>query len=151
VSESELNFCLVSEAANMPRLRQWAEERFSIPPTHPWRTITPLRRNASLPARRRLFLIGDAARIVEPITGEGIYYALASGELAANAIAAIIKGAKEEEIGRSYATAHRKLYRGRLWVNRVARSAVLSPRVSSLVFNMLPAAVLRSLMGRIVR
>ena len=34
-------------------------------------------------AQPGLFLVGDAARVVEPFTGEGIYYALRSGELAA--------------------------------------------------------------------
>ena len=33
-------------------------------------------------------MVGDAAGVVDPITGEGIYYALRSGELAAQAIAA---------------------------------------------------------------
>jgi len=34
----------------------------------------------------KLFLIGDAAGLVDPVTGEGIYYALKSGELIANSI-----------------------------------------------------------------
>jgi len=37
-------------------------------------------------------MVGDAAGVVDPITGEGIYYALRSGELAAQAIA---RGAPE--------------------------------------------------------
>ena len=38
------------------------------------------------PVRENAFLAGDAAGFVEPILGEGIYYALASGSLAARAI-----------------------------------------------------------------
>jgi geranylgeranyl reductase family protein len=34
----------------------------------------------------RVLLVGDAARVNEPVTGEGIYFALKSGELAARAI-----------------------------------------------------------------
>lgn len=34
----------------------------------------------------KLFLIGDAAGLVDPVTGEGIYYALKSGEMVANSI-----------------------------------------------------------------
>ncbi len=34
----------------------------------------------------KVFLIGDAAGLVDPVTGEGIYYALKSGELLANSI-----------------------------------------------------------------
>jgi Dehydrogenases (flavoproteins) len=50
-----------------------------------WRTITPLTRSPVPSAHENLFFVGDAARVVEPFTGEGIYYALRSGELAANA------------------------------------------------------------------
>jgi flavin-dependent dehydrogenase len=34
----------------------------------------------------RVLLVGDAARVNEPVTGEGIYFALKSGQLAARAI-----------------------------------------------------------------
>lgn len=37
-------------------------------------------------ARDRVFLAGDAAGLVDPLTGEGIYYAVCSGRLAAEAI-----------------------------------------------------------------
>jgi flavin-dependent dehydrogenase len=78
-----------------------------------------------------LFLVGDAARVVEPFTGEGIYYALCSGELAAQAIAKIIGGNYDTDPASEYAKAHAAMYRGRLWINRLARVAVLSPRVGS--------------------
>lgn len=42
----------------------------------------------SHPGTGRLLLAGDAAGLVEPLFGEGIYYALASGEAAAQALAA---------------------------------------------------------------
>ncbi|MFW6381673.1 MAG: NAD(P)/FAD-dependent oxidoreductase [Bacillota bacterium] len=38
------------------------------------------------PGCRNLLLVGDAAGLVNPITGEGIYYALKSGQLAVRAI-----------------------------------------------------------------
>src|SRR4030095_17212947 len=37
------------------------------------------------PGRGRVLLAGDAASLVNPLSGEGIYYALASGRLAARA------------------------------------------------------------------
>ena len=136
----------------MPALRHWAETSFGVPPGHGWRTITPLRRAALPPAQKRLFLIGDAARVVEPFTGEGIYYALRSGELAAESIAALIESGDADVAARAYATAHEKLYRGRLWVNRVARAAVLSPRVTSFLLcsRIMSPALLRVLTAKIV-
>ncbi len=131
VGAGELNLCLVSVPRRMAALRSWAETRFGISPEHSWRTITPLTRAPIAAAHRSLFLIGDAARVVEPFTGEGIYYALASGELAADAIISQHNGRDEAEVAATYSAAHARLYRGRLWINRLARAAVLSPRVAS--------------------
>jgi menaquinone-9 beta-reductase len=133
VGNGELNLCLVSVPKRIATLRAWAEERFHVPADHPWRTITPLTRAAIVAGQPSLFLVGDAARVVEPFTGEGIYYALASGELAAKAIALHRQGGTTADVAAAYSAAHRQLYRGRLWINRLARSAVLSPRITSAV------------------
>ena len=77
-----------------------------------------------------MLLVGDAARVVEPFTGEGIYYALRSGELAAAAI-----GAQDSW---RYAAAHRRLYAGRLWINLLARTAVLYPRLATSLLRLVP-------------
>ena len=132
VGEGRLNLCLVSVPRQIASLRAWAERRFDISPNHSWRTITPLMREAISPAQPNLFFVGDSARVVEPFTGEGIYYALASGELAAKAIALQRNGGNAADVAIAYSAAHAQLYRGRLWINRLARAAVLSPRVASL-------------------
>ena len=49
--------------------------------------ILPLRRKNASIQQGRVLLIGDAAGLVEALTGEGIYYAIRSGQLAAHAIA----------------------------------------------------------------
>jgi geranylgeranyl reductase family protein len=131
VGNRELNICLVSVPAKIASLRAWAETRFQIPPDHSWRTITPLTREPISPGQPGLFLVGDAARVVEPFTGEGIYYALASGELAAKAIVLQRDGGSPEDVATAYSSAHGQLYHGRLWINRLARAAVLSPRIAS--------------------
>jgi geranylgeranyl reductase family protein len=131
VNSKELNLCLVSEPSQMPALRGWAEKQFFLSQNQSWRTVTPLTRAAIPPAHENLFLIGDAARVIEPFTGEGIYYALRSGELAADAIVKIIRGEDRQLALRVFARAHAQMYRGRLWINRLARAAVLSPEVSS--------------------
>jgi menaquinone-9 beta-reductase len=153
VGEGQLNLCLVSVPRKMVALRSWAEAHFDISREHSWRTITPLTRAPIAVTRRSLFLIGDAARVVEPFTGEGIYYALASGELAADAIISQHSGGDEAEVAAAYAAAHAKLYRGRLWINRLARAAVLSPRVASAFLDVVrfQPAILRLLTAKIVR
>ena len=44
------------------------------------------------PRSERVFLVGDAAGLAEPILGEGIYYAVKSGQAAAEAIVAELSG-----------------------------------------------------------
>ena len=151
VNESELNLCLVSVPKKMAALREWAEAQFRIAPGHSWRTITPLTRAPIRPGQYMLFLVGDAARVVEPFTGEGIYYALASAELAAKAIVLQRGGGDFEDVATAYCAAHAQLYRGRLWIDRLARTAVLSPRAASafLTVARFQPALLRLLTGKI--
>jgi Dehydrogenases (flavoproteins) len=131
VNETELNLCLVGKPATISRLRQWAQRHFEIPANQPWRTITPLTRAPVPCAHENLLFVGDVARVVEPFTGEGIYYALRSGELAAGAIRKIVRGQDRQSALREFARASGEMYRGRLWINRLARAAVLSPRFGS--------------------
>ena len=151
VNDSELNLCLVGTPPTISSLRVWAEREFNLPKEQTWRTITPLTRAPISVAHENLFFIGDAARVVEPFTGEGIYYALRSGELAARAIIKIIRGEDRPSAVRDFVRDHRAMYRGRLWVNRLARAAVLSPRVASAMLHspFISRAIMRSLTGKI--
>jgi len=151
VNETELNLCLVGTPPTISRLRRWAERHFEITSDQPWRTITPLTRSPVSCAHENLFFLGDAARVVEPFTGEGIYYAIRSGELAAIAISKIIRGEDQQATLREFARACAEMYRGRLWINRLARAAVLSPRIASLLlrFEPLNPAIMRSMTKKI--
>jgi flavin-dependent dehydrogenase len=153
VNETELNLCLVGRPATISRLRQWAQQNFEIRADQPWRTITPLTRAPVPCTDENLLFIGDAARVVEPFTGEGIYYALRSGELAAGAIAKIISGKDRQLALREFARASAEMYRGRLWINRLARAAVLSPRIGSLFVRAarINPSILKLLTTKIVR
>jgi menaquinone-9 beta-reductase len=151
VNETELNLCLVGTPPTISRLRNWAERHFSIATGQPWRTITPLTRSPVPGAHENLLFIGDAARVVEPFTGEGIYYALRSGELAADAIVKLMRGEDRQSALRVFSRASAEMYRGRLWINRLARAAVLSPRVASfLIQTARVQPILRSLTAKIV-
>ena len=147
VNNHELNVCLVAKPGNISTLKTWATKRFAVSSGHAWRTITPLTRAAIPPARGNLFLIGDAARVIEPFTGEGIFYAMRSGELAANAIARIIRGEDRQLAMRKFGRAYAEMYRGRLWINHLARAAVLSPRIASFLVRFAPlsSAIMRLL------
>jgi flavin-dependent dehydrogenase len=131
VNETQLNLCLVGTPPTISTLRTWAERQFGLPANQAWRTITPMTRSPVLSALENLFFIGDAARLVEPFTGEGIYYALRSGELAANAIAKILRGNNRNSALREFGRAYAHMYRGRLWINRLSRVAVLWSQLGS--------------------
>ncbi len=151
VNETELNLCLVGTPPTISKLRQWAERHFEIAAHQPWRTITPLTRSPVSCAHENRLFIGDAARVVEPFTGEGIYYALRSGELAADAIKKIIRGKDRQSALIDFARASAEMYHGRLWINRLARTAVLSPRIASFLIQAARVKpIFRSLTKRIV-
>jgi flavin-dependent dehydrogenase len=132
VDETQLNLCLVGTPRTISQLRRWAERQFQLPADQGWRTITPLTRSPVSSAHENLFFIGDAARVVEPFTGEGIYYALRSGELAAHAVARIVRGENRNSALREFRRAYAQMYRGRLWINHLSRVAVLRPQLASL-------------------
>ena len=152
VNETQLNLCLVGTPPTISKLRRWAESQFQLPADQGWRTITPLTRSPIPSAHENLFFVGDAARVVEPFTGEGIYYALRSGELAANAAAKIVRGENRQLALRNFTCAYSGMYRGRLWINRLAREAVLRPQLGSLFVHAarVNPAILKLLTAKIV-
>ncbi len=128
VGNGELNLCLVSRPMDIGALKKWAEAHFEIPGAQSWRTITPLSRRAVPVSADNLLLAGDAARVIEPFTGEGIYYAIASGELAAKYLTRNLPL-------ENYRREHARLYAGRLWVNHLSRNAALHPRIATLALD----------------
>jgi len=56
--------------------------------------LMPLRRRGMAIQRGRALLLGDAAGLVHPLTGEGIYYAIRSAQLAAPVIAGALQSEK---------------------------------------------------------
>jgi flavin-dependent dehydrogenase len=55
-------------------------------PLEPWQSTHPLRRPMNVPARNGVFLVGDALRVMEPFTGQGILFALRTAEIVAESI-----------------------------------------------------------------
>lgn len=123
IGGGEANLCLVAHPSRIGEVKAWAAAEFALPKAQPWRSITPLQRRPVTAETPGLLLIGDAARVVEPFTGEGILYALATGELAARCL-------RENRLNQ-YPAAQRGLYRGRLWINLLARTACQHPAFAS--------------------
>ncbi|MFC5061778.1 NAD(P)/FAD-dependent oxidoreductase [Actinomycetospora atypica] len=59
------------------------------------------------PPTGRVLLVGDAAGLVNPMTGEGIYYAVATGLAAGRAAAEAIAAGRPDDAGRRYRRAAR--------------------------------------------
>src|ERR1700730_5883507 len=129
IGEGLTNLCLVCRPKNADRFRQETTEKFGLTADHRWQSITPLTRSVIQTQHPKLMYIGDAARVVEPLTGEGILYALQSGMLAANAISSPLINSSDPAL--TYAREHQKVYRNRLWVNQIARLAVVHPRIAN--------------------
>jgi geranylgeranyl reductase family protein len=104
VDENTVNLCftvqqsLLGKSVSFENLREHFLRRNPIlddllcacEPVSELRSVWPV----TFPARRcfgeGFLLVGDAARVTEPVTGEGIYLALRSGQLAAATIAAAL-------------------------------------------------------------
>ena len=75
-------------------------------------------------------LVGDAMRVTEPVTGEGVYFALRSGMLAAETIdSALTEGDCSAEKLRAYDQACRKTFRRRWIVNALVRMLIYRPAI----------------------
>ena len=59
------------------------------------------------PPSGRVLLVGDAAGLVNPVTGEGLYYAVATGLEAGRAAAAALADGRPRDAGRDYGRAAR--------------------------------------------
>jgi geranylgeranyl reductase family protein len=109
-----------------------------------WLRMNPITRAPARTGAARVWLIGDAARVVEPFTGEGIVFALTTGLLAAeSAITGLAENNLEAALA-SYAKKHRRLYRRRAWVNTLARWLLINPSRTVRVlrkFDVLPELV----------
>lgn len=132
-----INLCLAGPAKSTKALKDWAISEYRLPANLIWRTITPLSRTPVPPVGQHSLLIGDAARVTEPFTGEGIFYALQSGQLAADAIIYGFQARNFPAAWQQYQRAHRKMYRGRLWVNQLAKLAAAHPVVTSQIFQII--------------
>lgn len=89
----------------------------------------PLSTSRWRPAAGRVLLVGDAAGLVNPMTGEGIFYAVATGLAAGRAAAEAIAAGDPDGAGRRYSRATRPLLARHLRHTALASRLCRSGRV----------------------
>jgi geranylgeranyl reductase family protein len=104
-----------------------ARRYFPELPEQEWLRMNPITRARARLGMGRVWLAGDSARVVEPFTGEGIYFALSTGLLAAEAALGGLEKDDFRAAFAAYAREHGKLYRKRSRVNTLVKWALVSP------------------------
>jgi flavin-dependent dehydrogenase len=97
-----------------------------------------------------VLLVGDAARVNEPVSGEGIYFALKSGQFAA---AAIDQAFRQDDFSAeqlsSYEREYRRAFRMRRGINALIRCLIYRPAIISPLVRFSGAR--RQLLGSLVQ
>jgi flavin-dependent dehydrogenase len=96
-------------------------------PLEPLHSTHPLQRAMNVPARNGIFLVGDALRVMEPFTGQGILFALRTAELAADSICSSVNSEK------NYTVNVTTLYRRRGRTNECLRRVMYRERAARAV------------------
>jgi flavin-dependent dehydrogenase len=102
----------------------------------PWRGTPPLTRRASLLASHRLFVLGDAAGFVEPFTGEGIAWALASGAAVTPLAVRAIRN-WQPSLQHQWTAAYKGVVARRQWACRASASLLRRPRLTGVLVRIL--------------
>jgi flavin-dependent dehydrogenase len=114
-----------------------------------WRGTPPLTRTRSRVQQGSFFAIGDAARFVEPVTGEGMSWALAAGRAVVPHVLARARGDAQE----TWPAAHRRLLRARHARCALVSRAMRHPLIMSMFMRTMDAVpvvrerALRTLIG----
>ena len=106
-----------------------AEAGMDAPPSltsTTWMGTPLLTRRRSLPAAERLFVLGDAAGYVEPITGEGMAWALGGARLLAP-LATQAARDWQDSFASQWARLHRAMIGRRQWSCRLVSSVLRRP------------------------
>ncbi len=153
INKTTANVCVVGLPSRLAGIQRQILSELGVNGNAHWHTVAPLARRDAVPASGGLFLVGDAARVVEPFTGEGTYYAMRTGELAAMSIIRWLRGELDQSAAEAeYIAQHNACYRGRFWVNQLARLAVTVPSAGSAIIRAgsLCPALLRGLTRKVM-
>jgi flavin-dependent dehydrogenase len=92
-----------------------------------WQGTTQLSRRTSPPAGRRIFFVGDAAGYIEPFTGEGMAWAIASGA-AVSEVAHRAARRYSDDLPRQWIATRERLLRGRMRLCRLVTRSLRHQR-----------------------
>jgi flavin-dependent dehydrogenase len=98
----------------------------------PWKGTVPLTRRARHLAEQRVFVLGDAAGYVEPFTGEGMAWALASAEGLTPLVAAGVR-CWDDSLAVRWARQHARIVTRRQWACRATAALLRRPRLTAAV------------------
>lgn len=122
-------------ASEGPRLREHLRRLCDVYGLDPGRLTglrghrLPMRRPEAVLARGRAGVIGDAAGLVDPFSGDGIYEALLSARLAADASLEVLAG-RADTLEPYHEALTARLARLRKWSWRIKRTVDRFPRLS---------------------
>ena len=114
----------------------------------PWQGTAGLTRQTQPLAEERLFLLGDAAGYVEPFTGEGIGWALASAQAVAPLALRAMEG-WDQQIAHDWSELYRQIIGRRQRVCRAVAMGLRRPWLAATGFEVLSR--LPALAGFVVR
>jgi len=89
--------------------------------------MNPITRAPARVGRDRVWLVGDSAQVMEPFTGEGMSFALATGLFAAEASRSALENDRVAPALADYARKHRSLYARYARVNAFTRWILSRP------------------------
>ena len=109
----------------------------------PWKGTPPLTRRPAAVAGDRWFAVGDAAGYVEPFTGEGMAWAVASAAAVAPVALKAIVG-WNDDLAREWRRTHARLIGGRQGICRVVARVLRSPALTRIAVRTLSVLPLLS-------
>lgn len=129
ISASQTTITLVLFAASKATPEQIMARYLPQAAPTTWKSMHPLSRKPWDVTNGRCWLTGDAAHVLEPLTGEGIYSALATAEMAAGHILSIDRVGVETAANR-YRRQHRRFYGVRMMIHSLASWSLADSRRS---------------------
>lgn len=123
--ERGVEFLFTKVLAQNPHLKQILDRSNGFAEL---RSVYPVHFRQRRAAAERALLVGDAARVSEPVTGEGVFFAMSSGLLAAQTIDLALRRESLAAAGLAdYERRCRTNFRSRLALNSLLRFAVYRP------------------------